>query len=391
MSSPRDPLTDDLTLAQKAMDARDTPLDPRRKQRLWRKIEAQTRPQWSWWLSLAGAGAFGVAVALLISGQFNHPPPPVAEVQMAPKAPLGPPEPVLQLSADAEYERLAPRSLRLKKGTLQITLAPSPEPWAIEFAAGRLAFWGGQLQLSETQVLLTQGRAELTQGQLTTLLVPGQKMSFAAESASAPAPQPKPRVALLPQQAVEEARRWVQKDASLARVLAENVLKNQPPPAIQIQAWMVLADALRREGRWRRAAETYGEVAQRSGVYREEAFLRQAQMLSELGQKKLAIQVLQAAEQKVAQGLLMPERAALHSELLFSLGQAEDAAQVLNKIQENRSQALQMLRLKLAHALIESNPGRLQELLAPVLADPRFAAEAQELLEKAAPGGVKNF
>lgn len=116
---------------------------------------------------------------------------------------------------------------------------------------------------------------------------------------------------------LDDAERWVASDAPRARAMAEAVLDGRPPGELEVRAQMVIADALRREGDLLRAAATYGVVAESpwAGPFLEEALLREAQLLAELGRGVEATRVLDEADARVPGGLLGPERRALRGRL----------------------------------------------------------------------------
>lgn len=138
---------------------------------------------------------------------------------------------------------------------------------------------------------------------------------------------------------LDRARALVYDDAPAARRIAQAVLDTSADGAEEVDALAVIADAHRRRGEHRLAAEFYGRVAAHpSGRgYAEEALLRRAKMLRALGDGVAALASLEEAERRFAGGPLAPERVALTARTLLELGRVEDAAKVLERAEPSHA------------------------------------------------------
>jgi hypothetical protein len=149
------------------------------------------------------------------------------------------------------------------------------------------------------------------------------------------------------------------------------------PAAMELLA---KADGLRRAHRLDEAARTYRQLAAlpEGKPLAEEALLRAALALSDLGRAQDAIDVLANARATFAQaGELAPERTALEIRLLLKLGRALDAAHRFSdpSLAGIDSLELRTRRVEVAEALCGSAPDLALDILAPV-----FAASGPESL-----------
>ena len=189
----------------------------------------------------------------------------------------------------------------------------------------------------------------------------------------APEPRPAPepgQFRLPPEDRTESTVANRPTDASVGRRPAGPDHRAAPEPAptkVDPLRLMETADSHRRGGRLRAAADVYAKVvaSQAATTLREEAILRRAQLLTELGSPAEAMAALRQA-QALGPGLLAPERGALEAELLLGAGRTEAAAEVLERHSRARALALHRVRLLVAEALTDRV--RAERLLAPVLA-----------------------
>lgn len=341
----------------------------------------------------------------------------------------------LRLEAGAQLEVRTPRSVRVLSGGVLVWTENQPvsaqtqeatvEAVSARFRIARaptfseVAVHEGSVQLRRANGAMEQleapSRTRIPIEQITRSepSKPAKKTAAVAPPAPEPAPKPLARAPVRPSKRIRklaapkapapggprtapppiapkearrqlaQARRIVRQDAPRARAMAEDVLDRSPPPAERIGALMVLADAHRREGRASKAATTYERVAKSpsAGRFLEEAILRQAELLSGMGQPTEAIAVLRA--DPIKSGLLAPERTALLADLYAAQGQPDKAAAALEAAPQLRAQAIWRARLKIAEALAPVNIARARALLAPVVAHApsALASRARALLD----------
>jgi hypothetical protein len=164
------------------------------------------------------------------------------------------------------------------------------------------------------------------------------------------------------------ARAALPSDAPRAAELAEGVLEQRPSLPIEAEALAILADAQRRAGKSRLAAETYQKVAQHQNgrAFAEEALLQRATLLRDLGESDGAKAALDLAAERFADGPLAPERTALLARLLLDEGRIKDAADAIERAPKG-ALSVEVLerRLEVGRALLPLDPARAKALLSP--------------------------
>lgn len=130
---------------------------------------------------------------------------------------------------------------------------------------------------------------------------------------------------------LDRARSIVADDAPAAQKIAQAVLEHDADDAEAVDALALIADAYRRSGEHRRAADYYAQVAAHPAGrgYAEEALLRRAKMLRADGDDEAALAALEEAARRFADGPLAPERVALTVRTLTAVGRFDEAARRL--------------------------------------------------------------
>lgn len=172
-----------------------------------------------------------------------------------------------------------------------------------------------------------------------------------------------------------------------ARALAQKVLNARPEPRLEVNALVLIADAERRSGQLRQALRSYQRVIdhESGNDYAEEALFRQANLHTTLRERSEALSKLEAGDQRFADGVLAPERAALKARLYLEAGLPGAAADALEQVPRfARTPAIARLRVEVAEALAQNHRfGRATRLVAPVLetgTDTELRRRAKDLM-----------
>lgn len=283
-----------------------------RRRRVWRGIEGRQRSrrrrvQWVGVAAVLFATAAVAAVArtdalvVLFEASSARPRPPPS-----PRALPAPPPAALLPSRKERAPSPAPRSITSVRR--QSPKGGSRE--AKERAARRLRAERGRAKRRNHSSASRGGgdavrQSELSRGPAPSVAGPqlsaetGTRTSAARPPAAQPASEPAPG-----------AFRPTTKTAYASRAHSRDV----PRPVAE---WMAAADRMRRSERRQAAVELYRRVSShpRANRLREEAYLRQAQLLAELGRPRDAVRVLQEADARVQAPRLGPERRALWRKL----------------------------------------------------------------------------
>lgn len=149
---------------------------------------------------------------------------------------------------------------------------------------------------------------------------------------------------------LDRARSIVADDAPAAQKIAQAVLEHDAGDAEAVDALALIADAYRRSGEHRRAADFYAQVAAHPAGrgYAEEALLRRAKMLRADGDEEAALAALEEAAKRFADGPLAPERVALTVRTLIAVGRYEEAARRLEGVED--TPAVRAARVELEDA-----------------------------------------
>lgn len=195
-------------------------------------------------------------------------------------------------------------------------------------------------------------------------------------------PEPAVRARSAEQQAstLATARSVLADDAPRAAALAAHVLQERPSERLEAEAVAVLADAQRRRGLTREAAELYQRVARHAEgrPFAEEALMQRALLLAELEGPRAALEDLEEAARRFPNGPTAPERTTLSARLHLALGDAAGAAEVIERARVSGvSLSLLETRIAVGRALFDAQPERVRALLAPAL-DPSAPKEIRQ-------------
>ncbi|MFO0725073.1 MAG: hypothetical protein U1E65_14935 [Myxococcota bacterium] len=251
---------------------------------------------------------------------------------------------------------LEPGALFLRSGYIAVAVDERATPFVLRTPELRLEILGGVLRLrqddSGTNVQIESGSAEVFEGEseASIHLLAGTERRFlhraqAAISPSSPVPEPpalkeRPRRRAPPPPpaaeppTVDQARAALNTDAKAAQAIAEAVLASKPPPRIEVEALMIGGDAARRSGDLAGALALYGRVSTHpaGSSFAEEATLKSARLLRELGRGPAALQTIASARSRWERGALWPEREALAAQILRENGDLQGASKVLEAI-----------------------------------------------------------
>lgn len=162
---------------------------------------------------------------------------------------------------------------------------------------------------------------------------------------------------------VDAARALVRRDAQQAERLAEEVLEQAPIPEVEASALMVVADVRRRANDPAVAARLYARVVElpEGKKLHEEALLRNAELLTELGRVDGALAALNRAKRLSARAL-WPERLALEIGLV-ARSDTSAAAALAKRHADVGGAAMGRARLEIAKQLADEAPTKALELL----------------------------
>lgn len=357
-------------------------LDAIARARVWEKIDAarEERPrsfEWRWLAPIAAAAV--IAGVLLLWPKDQVEPGQWIDYAAAEVVELEGAKLAVKTPAKIAYSNVAlGRELRVFRGTLEVDASwTTPPPLDVETPHARILALGAKYRLDvqkdRTTIEVESGEARIMENGVERVLTAGQRAELGvvvaqvekierveeiapAETAiEQPVPEDRPRPAPKKKQqsvedAITEARAMVGKDDRRAVQLAEAVLERHPQPAAQIEAMMIAADAHRRAGELTVAQRRYAQVVGHSaaGAYREEAILRRAAVLADLGRSEEAIALLANAP---AGGNLRPERAALEARLRLERGDLDGAQRVLKTVEASNDRVLTPVRVRLEEKL----------------------------------------
>jgi tetratricopeptide (TPR) repeat protein len=285
-----------------------TTFDRARRAAVWERIESSTEKPTLWRRLTAGsdgpaspwlyAAVAATAVAAVLA--FALRPGPRAGVQRAERAVA---ERATGFAVDpapgAQFEMITLDLLALSRGRVDVTVeATRSTPLAIRTDHARIEVLAAELSIevdTHTTVGVKHGRVRLAPADGAPLtLEPGDHWTSAPMDTAG-----------------ELERAWdiVEREPPTARRIARAVLARDISGAEQVDALAVIADAHRRSGQHAKAADYYGRVAAHpSGRgYAEEALLRRARQLLEIGRPTDAIIALEEAESRFPDGALAPE------------------------------------------------------------------------------------
>jgi hypothetical protein len=192
----------------------------------------------------------------------------------------------------------------------------------------------------------------------------------AAAPTPAPAPPPPPPIpADRARREVQEARALVGKDDLRARAIAERVLAQRSGGTDEVEALLIAGDLRRRSGEAEEAERFYGRAAEHPAgeSFAEEALLRRAAMLAELGRADRALAVLAECQARVGRGALSSERAALAARVHLMRGAPAEAAAALEGLGSAPDRTLDRARIEVARRLAGADRDRARRLIAPLL------------------------
>jgi tetratricopeptide (TPR) repeat protein len=158
-------------------------------------------------------------------------------------------------------------------------------------------------------------------------------------------------------------------DDERAVQIAEAVIARRPDGPTEVAALMIAADGWRRRGGRDEAADYYRQAAEHpmGQAFAEEATLRRATLLTELGQDRRALELLEQAQLRFgAQGNLSPERSAATARLQLAQGRPADAALTLSR-ETGADRVLEEPRVLVAEALLERDPSTARALVERVV------------------------
>lgn len=299
---------------------------------VWAKIDAgrrSARPWFDWQVGLAAAAVLASAIFIFL--RVSDPPAATVAVEewidIAKTTDLEFSGAALKVGAGSKLlfsADPAAREIRVFRGTVDIaeTSLEGAQPLAIETPHARILAVGAKYQL---HVAPEKVRIAVERGQITAIDRGVEHRLQENETLELPAAEmPKPAGAT---QNTENA----------------DTPETAPAPRADLEAWMLAADTHRRAGELERAEKLYRRVVAHAdgAAYREEASLRRAALLAELGQKDQALRVLQTI---APGGNLRPERAALEARLLLDKNDLAGAARILEKFEDRRDPVLESIR-----------------------------------------------
>jgi ferric-dicitrate binding protein FerR (iron transport regulator) len=141
------------------------------------------------------------------------------------------------------------------------------------------------------------------------------------------------------------------------------------PVKVDFAELVTRADAERRAGRLEEALAIYTAVANdpKAVAFAEEAMLRRASLLENLGNTGEALSALKEAGDRFQHGELVPERVLLEVKIYLEQNEASRAATSLEQLDDRSTQGILRARIDTARAIAESQPNRALALISPAL------------------------
>lgn len=262
------------------------------------------------------------------------------------------------------------RELRVFKGVLSVDeqLAETPV-LAIETPRARIMSIGAKYRV---EVEPRRTKIEVQRGSVEVVVDGAKRVLRAGESIEISDAVTRKDLAT--------ARALIGKDDQRASEIADRVLAEKPRAEDEVEALIVAADARRRSGRLQEAELRYGRVIDHPAGkdFAEEAALRRASLLAELGRTDEAVRVLESAQERFASGVLSPERVALLAHLHFVRGELIAAADLIEG--SGNDWVLDPVRLAVAGALLKTDPSRVARVLGTL---PQRSPQARQMIERA--------
>jgi hypothetical protein len=378
------------------------PLTPRAQAAQWAELEAATQtpaaPSWIGWA--VGLGLATAAGALVLGLFLPSPPEPSPTVEMA-RAPsesgavhllpgqrleFGDLSARAKVQVDLQFpEGPTGRRVVILAGEVELDVLSAPPGWWVETPHGAFqlvaARVGLNVEATRTRARVQRGQVELDpsrpgiQWDIPPSTPPTAAPNFGARplppspgpaQPAAPLRTPPPRA---DRQVLEEARSLIGHDDERAVQIAEAVIARRPDGPTEVAALMIAADGWRRRGGRDEAADYYRQAAEHpmGQAFAEEATLRRATLLTELGQDRRALELLEQAQLRFgAQGNLSPERSAATARLQLAQGRPADAALTLSR-ETGADRVLEEPRVLVAEALLERDPSTARALVERVV------------------------
>jgi hypothetical protein len=354
------------------------PLAGFERARLWARIEGarhEPRRPWLGWVALASA------IVAAISFLALRPQDPLrvaskTELASGDQAPRGA---WLELEPGARIEVGRAKLIAETRTVLSVPESPEVEeiwiadgnvrveaieatPQTIVTKAGRLLVFASDSRIfvdgGEVEVEVERGRVELQpeQGPPRTATI-GKREALSAIEAAVETPPI---------------------EAPIETPIETRSSERRAKP-VDVESLMASADADRRAGNLAAAEKKYARAAEHPGgaPFREEASMRRASILAELGDGEAALALLDRTEG----GKLLPERTALKARLLLGRGDARESAAVLERGGDHH--VVDLARLDTARALLPTDPRRAHALLLSINREGALAVEARALAAQA--------
>lgn len=286
------------------------------QRKLWANIDAGRRAPRRWFDWQVGFAAAAVlASAMFIFVRLNDPDVAVDEwIEVAENSELEFAGAELKVSRGSKIlfsSDTQARELRLFRGYAEIELAET-NPLTLETPRARILAIGANYQV---EVEPEKVRISVKAGQVTAIEGARQHLLKTGETLELRDPPP----AAEPEAPSMESAEPAEPRATTVEPAEHQTPRSASKKNDEIEAMMLAADALRRAGELDQAEKRYGRVIAHSAgaAFREEASLRRATILSELGKNDEALRALQNLP---ANGNLIPERAALEAQIIARIG-----------------------------------------------------------------------